>query len=138
MQAVDPAASPTATGTQQTVISLGAFAAELAILAVLATSGVRLGPDTAAKVSLGIALPAAAASVWSRWMAPRSARRLADPARFSAQVGLFAITAIAAMLAGIPTWGGAVAAISTLIFALTRLPGRLTIAQKHGGVEGKP
>lgn len=137
MQPVDHAASPTQVGTPQTAAQLGAFAAELAILAVLAVSGARLGRDTTAKVGLGIILPVAAASVWSRWMAPRSARRLADPARFSAQLGLFAITAAAAIRAGIPTWGVAVAAAGTLIFALTRAPGRFKIAERYGGEDGR-
>lgn len=96
-------------GVAVSVVSVVAFLAEVAILVVLAVAGVRLGADLAVRICLGIALPAAVVVVWGRWMAPRSAGRLADPARFVAQVALSAVTAAVASFAGIPVWGAAVA-----------------------------
>jgi Protein of unknown function (DUF2568) len=98
------------------------FLGELAMLALLAETGARLGAGRLALgLALAILLPLSAASMWSVWMAPRSARRLADPGRLFAQVTLFAATGLLAGLAGIATLGVAFALTTTVLFALTRV-----------------
>ena len=98
------------------------FLAELAMLALLAVTGARLGAGTLAlDLALAILLPLSAASIWSVWMAPRSSRRLADPGRLFAQVALFAATGLLAGLAGLATLGIAFAVTATVLFALTRI-----------------
>ncbi len=98
------------------------FLAELAMLALLAVTGARLGAGTLAfDVALAILLPLSAASIWTVWMAPRSSLRLADPGRVFAQVALFAATGLLAGLAGLATLGIAFAVTATVLFALTRI-----------------
>lgn len=104
------------------VVEILSFVAELAMLALLAVTGARLGAGTLVfELALAILLPLSAASIWSVWMAPRSPRRLADPDRFGAQVALFAITAVLAGTAGLATLGIAFGVIATALFALTRV-----------------
>jgi Protein of unknown function (DUF2568) len=103
-------------------VEILSFVAELAMLALLAVTGARLGAGTLAfEFALAILLPLSAASIWSVWMAPRSPRRLADPDRFVAQVALFAITGVLAGIAGLATLGIAFGVIATALFALTRV-----------------
>jgi hypothetical protein len=98
------------------------FLAELAMLALLAVTGARLGAGPLAlDLTLAILLPLSAASIWSVWMAPRSSRRLADRGRLFAQVALFAATGLLAGLAGLATLGIAFAVTATVLFALTRI-----------------
>jgi hypothetical protein len=109
-------------GSAAAVESLS-FLAELAMLALLAVTGARLGAGTLALgLALAILLPLSAASIWSVWMAPRSSRRLADPGRLFAEVALFAATGLLAGFAGLATLGIAFAVTATVLFALTRIP----------------
>lgn len=62
MHVADADTAPVRAEILRSAVSLGAFAAELATLAILAASGARLGPDTVAKISVGVALPVAALS----------------------------------------------------------------------------
>ncbi len=104
------------------VVEILSFVAELAMLALLAVTGARLGAGTLVfELALAILLPLSAASIWSVWMAPRSPRRMADPGRFGAQAALFAITAVLAGIAGLATLGIAFGVIATALFALTRV-----------------
>ena len=69
-----------------------AFLAELCMLFGLAWAGWSMGSSRAASVALMVALPLAAATVWGLWLAPRAARRLRTPARWTVKVTLFAVT----------------------------------------------
>jgi Protein of unknown function (DUF2568) len=60
----------------------------------------------------GVLTPLAAAAVWGRWMAPRSATRLPDPRRLVAEIVFFGAAASAFAAADAPVVGmvyGAVA-----------------------------
>jgi Protein of unknown function (DUF2568) len=108
-------------GVQTSGIQAAAFASELAMLALLAVIGVRLGTATLAlELVLAVLLPLSAAATWSVWMAPRSSRRLADPVRFCAQAMLFAVTGVLAAVAGMTSLGIAFGVTATAVFALTR------------------
>jgi hypothetical protein len=89
------------------------FLAELGMLAALAWGGWHLTDTTPFSLLLAVALPAAAATVWARWVAPRASHRLADPARLAVEVTLFAGAFLAlqaggaslpAMLVGVALW----------------------------------
>ncbi len=91
------------------------FLAELGLLAALAFSGAALGQTPMWSWALAVALPAVAAAVWGRWVAPRAARRLSDPARLGVEVILFG--AAAAALAGAVRGAGATVAGAVLLLA---------------------
>ena len=65
-------------------LRIAVFVDELALLALLAFAGARLGGSAVASTMLAILLPLAAAVVWARWPAPRAQRRLAHPLRLAA------------------------------------------------------
>jgi hypothetical protein len=69
------------------------FLAELGMLAALAWGGWFLGGDIALSLVLALLLPVVAATVWSRWVAPRARHRLTDPARLAVEVVLFVAAA---------------------------------------------
>ncbi|MGF0115364.1 DUF2568 domain-containing protein [Promicromonospora sp. Marseille-Q5078] len=104
-----------------------AFLCELALLALLAVAGWRLGSGTgggAAGVVAGLvlllALPAVAVTVWGRWLARTTAHRLPQPWRLTVQVVLFAAAGALAAAAGLPWWGLGVTAVGVVAFVLTR------------------
>jgi hypothetical protein len=102
------------------VVELLAFLCELAMLALLAVAGAGLPDGTWARVVLAVALPVVAIAVWSRWMAPTSTERLADPPRLIVQIVLFLLTGALLTMAGHPVWGVAFAVAATAVFAATR------------------
>jgi hypothetical protein len=58
------------------------FLLELGALVALAYGGWRTaGPELWQRLLLAVLFPVAAALIWGRWVAPRSDRKLADPAR---------------------------------------------------------
>lgn len=78
------------------------FLAELAMLAVLAWSGARLGaPHLPAAIVLAICLPLVAAVLWGLWLAPRAKRRLGNPARLIIKLVLFAAAGALLALSGL-------------------------------------
>jgi hypothetical protein len=77
------------------------FLVELALLAVLAVAGARLG-DGALAVVLGAGLPLGAAVLWGLWLAPRATRRLAYPARLVAKLVLVFVAAALLAASGAP------------------------------------
>ena len=103
------------------VIAVFSFVMELAMLVVLALAGLHLGASTAVHVGLAIAAPGTAIAVWGWLMAPKSTRRLADPARLVAQVVLFVATGVVAAAAGYALVGIVFAVLAIGTFALTRL-----------------
>ena len=93
-----------------------AFGLELAALAALAYWGFTTGPGVLAWV-LGLGAPLVMVVVWGLWMAPTAARRLPDPGRMVAQLGIFGIAALALAVAGQPGWA-AIFAVLTVINTL--------------------
>lgn len=82
------------------VLAVVRLLAEIGLLVALGYAGWRLGGGSVPlSLLLAAALPGLAASAWGRWVAPRSSRRLADPARFAVEVTLFALAA--ALLTGV-------------------------------------
>lgn len=88
------------------------FVAELGMLACLAWGGWMLAPDGLLAPTLALTLPALALAVWSQWVAPRAAHRLADPARLRLETAIFtsALMTVAltqhrpAVLLGVLSW----------------------------------
>jgi Protein of unknown function (DUF2568) len=124
MQSLDnphPSPTPNLRHAPAAAIQTASFIGELAMLALLAVTGARLGAGALVlELAAGILLPVLAASIWGVWMAPQSSRRLADPGRLTAQVALFAATGLLAGLAGMATLGIVFAVTATALFALTR------------------
>jgi hypothetical protein len=112
-----------------------AFVCELTMVAAFAVVGWQLSSSVPLQVVLAIVLPVAAAGIWAIWMAPTSARRLANPARLVAQLGLFAVCGAALAIVGHPEWGLLVAVVSAfdfMILAWRELPRRPAPTQRTG------
>lgn len=92
-----------------------AFACELAMLVLLVAAGHGLVDGWRGWV-LGIFLAFVAIGIWSQWMAPRSARRLANPRRFVVQVMLFLTVGLYAAAGGLIWWGIAFAVVAIAAF----------------------
>ncbi len=97
------------------------FLTELVLLAALAVVGARLGGGVVLSIVDAILLPAAAAAIWSRFVAPRARRRLPEPARFLLEFVLFAGTGVALALVGWLVAGIVVAVAGIGVAALTRV-----------------
>ena len=63
------------------------------------------------------------AIVWGLWIAPRSGRRLADPARFVLEVVLFVLGGWSLWIAWTPVAGVVLTVVSIVVAALTRVVG---------------
>lgn len=68
------------------------FALELCMLAALAAWGFSLS-SVFGQIALGIGTPVAAAALWGLFVAPKAARRLADPWRLAVELVLFGCAA---------------------------------------------
>ena len=99
------------------------FLAELGMLAALAWGGWHLTDSTVLSLLLALALPAAAATVWGLWVAPRARRRLADPTRLAVEVTLFA-AAFLALQAGEASVQTMVVGVSLWAAFLVSVPAR--------------
>ena len=73
------------------VLLLFRFVAELAMLAALAWGGWNLSDSAPLSLVAAVVLPVAGGLVWGRWVAPRAAHRLADPARAGVELVLFMV-----------------------------------------------
>jgi hypothetical protein len=71
----------------------------------------------------GVLPPIAAAAVWGRWMAPRSATRLPDPRRLVAELFFFGAAASAFAAADAPAVGIAYGAVAIACAVLVRYVG---------------
>lgn len=103
-----------------------ALLCEVALLVVLAVAGLGIGTGRGLHVTLAVLLPVLAVLVWSRWMAPRSPARLADPARLAAQVVLFVAAGALAVAAGHPVVGVGYAVVACAVFGAARRTGGVT------------
>lgn len=102
------------------VVLIIRFLTELALFAGLAVAGARLGGNVPLSVVNAILLPSVAIAVWARFVGPKAARRLPEPARFIVEFVLFAA---AGVLLALTDWlipGITVAATGIVIAALTR------------------
>ncbi len=85
-------------------INLGVrFLLELCMLAALAYWGYHAGDSVLMKLVLAVGAPLVAAVVWGLFIAPRAARRMADPARLLLELVLWVAAAAALAAAGQPT-----------------------------------
>ena len=98
------------------------FLLELAALAAFAAWGWAAGGGGVTGAALALVAVAAAVLVWGRFVAPKSRRRLTDPARLGVEVAFFLAAGAAAAGPG-PWWVGALLAASGVAdaFALRRL-----------------
>jgi hypothetical protein len=85
------------------------FVCEIAMLAALGVWGARAG-DGASGVALAIAAPAAAASVWWAFVAPKSRWTLPLPVRVAIEFVLFGLAALALWSVDLPWLAVALAA----------------------------
>lgn len=67
------------------------FLAELAMLAAMAWGGWHLADGSALSLAAAVLIPVVAAAAWGRWVAPRAAHRLPDPARAGVELVLFVL-----------------------------------------------
>jgi hypothetical protein len=98
-------------------LELVAFLCELAMLGLLVAAGIAVTDSLLGRVVLAIALPAAAAWIWSVWMAPTSRRRLTNPSRLYAQAALFAAVGLIVGLTIGPLVGVGFFVVSAGVFA---------------------
>lgn len=99
------------------------FLAELGMLACLGVGGWQLGTSLLTSLGYAVALPAAAAFVWGRWIAPRAPRRLEDPMRLGVEVSLFT-AAILMVGRAEPAPTMALVGVATLAAFLVSIPAR--------------
>jgi hypothetical protein len=93
------------------------FLLELAAIAALAYSGATVG-DGVLSVVLAVGAPALFIVLWGRFAAPRSAHRLPARSRIPFELGLFALAALALVLAGSPLLAAAFVALAAVNAAL--------------------
>lgn len=99
------------------------FVSELGLLVSLAFGGAWIGGNIVVSTVLAIGFPVIAAVIWGRFIGPRAASRLADPARFGLEIALFLIAA--GLLIGYGHW----------LFAIGLLA-LYAIGTKHGRAGG--
>lgn len=73
----------------------GRFALELCMLGAFVVWGFTAAIGRVAAVCLGVGAAVIAATVWGRYIAPKAARRLRDPARLALEVVLFSLATVA-------------------------------------------
>jgi hypothetical protein len=96
------------------------FVLEMAVLVALFLFGVSVSESFIVQLVIGIGLPLLAMVVWGLFVAPKSARRLPDPARLVLESAVFGSGVLAFFLSGNVLLGillGLAAAVSiTLMF----------------------
>lgn len=108
-------------------IELAVFLVELALLAVLAVAGARLG-EGAPAVLLAVVLPLGAAVLWGVRLAPRATRRLPFPGRLVAKLALMVLAATLLAASGAPVWALAFLVVSSALVTI----GELRERSAHG------
>lgn len=99
---------------------VAAFAVEVAMIALVAVSGWRLGSSAWLSPLLCVVLVVVVAVLWGLWLAPRAARRLPTRARVVAKAVLFAAVGGLALAAGIGWWGLVFVVLAWASLAWTR------------------
>ena len=100
-------------------VDIVAFACEVAMFVVLIAAVNHL-VDGWRHWLVSLAAVIVVATVWGRWIAPSSPRRLEDPARFVVQAVLFVTVGTLAVLGGLLWVGVVFAAVSVATFAAAR------------------
>jgi Protein of unknown function (DUF2568) len=77
---------------------------ELALLAVLAVAGARLGSQATA-ITLALLLPLASAVLWGLYLAPRASRRLPHPRRLATKLAVMLAASALLAASGATAWG---------------------------------
>ena len=80
------------------------FIVELALLAVLALAGARLGSQATAIV-LALLLPLVSAVLWGLYLAPHASRRLPHPGRMVAKLAVMLAASALLAASGATAWG---------------------------------
>lgn len=80
------------------------FLLELVLLFLVGYWGFHIGEKPLLNYMLALALPVVVAVIWGIWAAPKSARRLKNPAREMLKLALFFAGAGLAYLAEKPAW----------------------------------
>ncbi len=96
-------------------LDLAVFLVELLLLAVLAVAGARWGSQ-AWGVVLAVLLPLLAATVWGLYLAPRASRRLTNPARLAAKLGLVVAASALLAVSGASPWALAFLVVAGAVF----------------------
>jgi uncharacterized protein DUF2568 len=99
------------------------FLLELCLLAAFAWGGWNLAGGGFVGVLVAAFEVVVLAVIWGLWIAPRSRRRLADPARFVLEVVLFVVGGWSLWVAWTPVAGIVLAVASIVVAALTRVVG---------------
>jgi hypothetical protein len=105
-------------------LQVAVFVDELALLAVLAVAGARLGGGIAASTLLAILLPLAAAVLWGVWLAPRARRRLKHPWRLAAKLALVAVATVMLAVTGLAWVAIAFLVVSAVLLGADELSAR--------------
>ena len=102
------------------------FACEVVALASFGWAAWHL-TDSAARIVLAIAAVVIGADAWGVLVAPRSQRRLTDPARLAVEVVFFGLAGVALASVDHPVWG--------IILAITAIANAIVL-RRHPGVLG--
>ncbi len=94
------------------------FILELTVLAALFLLGTSITDEFIAQVVLGIGLPLLVIIVWGLFVAPRSVRRLPDPARLGLELVVFGSGVLAFLLIGQLLLGALLGAAALINLAL--------------------
>jgi hypothetical protein len=94
------------------VVQAVRFTAELVAVAAVVSWALRVTP-TPIRWPLAVVSAAAVIATWGRWIAPKSPRRLDDPARLAAELALFTLAAVALADAVTPGAGVAFGVVAT-------------------------
>lgn len=105
------------------LLDVGAFLAELALVAALVATASRVAGPLPLRVLLAIALPAALAVVWGRWLSPRAPRRLARSGRILLKVALTVAVAAALATSGLVVVALVLGGLATAILTAGELVG---------------
>jgi hypothetical protein len=88
------------TATASAIGLAGRFALELCMLAAFVVWGFTVAPNWVAAVGIGVGSAVIVAITWGRFVAPKAAARLRDPARLALEFGLFGLATVALRSAG--------------------------------------
>ena len=93
-----------------------ALLSELVVFGLLAVSAWNLSDAFFVRLVLAVLLPVPVIALWGLLLAPRSPRRLPQPARFAVQLVVFCASGALALAAGFNTVGRLVPAVAGLVF----------------------
>ena len=95
-----------------------AFVLELCALGIIAYWGFNASENTLLRILLGVSAPLSIAVIWGIFLAPKSSRRLKDPALSLAKLVIFGLAAAALVASGQATTAAIFTAAVILNLAL--------------------